>query len=302
MTGHAPIALFAYNRPAHVRRTVEALQANALAPESRLFVFADGARDAAVRPGVAETRAYLRSITGFKSITLVEREENLGLAGSIVAGVTQLAAEHGRVIVLEDDLVTSPHFLRFMNDALAMYADDDRVMHVSGGGYPIGEGITDHSYFLRVPLCWGWGTWQRAWRHFSADLGQMTRFDADMVRRFDFDGTYGYWRQMEQNRRGQIRTWFIFWYANLFLRNGLALFPGRSLVNNIGMDGSGVHCTATRVYDVDPSADPVPLARIAIEESAQAAELHEQYFRRIRPPAHVRLLEALSDAWQGARR
>lgn len=301
MTTSVPIALFVYNRPAHARKTVEALQANPLAAESDLFVFSDAAKDLQSRDAVVQTRVFAKSITGFRSVALIERERNYGLAANITGGVSQLAARFGRVIVMEDDLVSSPHFLRYMNDALELYAADDRVMHVSGGAYPIGGDLRLASYFLRVPLCWGWGTWQRAWAHFSRDFGVMNHFNRDIIRRFDFDGTYDYWKQLELNRQGRLDTWFVFWYASLVLRNGLALFPGTPLVRNIGMDGSGVHCGATDQYDVPLGTSPVRLERMAIEECAEAFELHKAYFRRIRPPRHRQLLAWFSNALRGAR-
>lgn len=294
----APIALFVYNRPGHARRTVDALRANPLAAGSELFVFADAAKDPQAGDAVAQTRQFARSIEGFRSVTLIERERNLGLAANITDGISGLAARFGRVIAMEDDLVSSPHFLRYMNDALDMYAGDDRVMHVSGSAYPVGGDLRRSSYFLRVPLCWGWGTWQRAWVHFSRDTGMMDRFSRDMIRRFDFDDSYDYWEQLELNRRGRLDTWFAFWYATLTLRNGLALFPGTPLVKNIGMDGSGVHCTATDQYDVEVGMLPMRLERIAIEECAEAFELHKAYFKRIRPQRR-RLLAWLARSLRG---
>src|SRR5690348_17752623 len=106
----APIALFVYNRPEHTRRTVEALRHNRLAGHSRLDVFADGPKV----PGdanVAAVRAYIRGIDGFASVSIHEREANAGLARSIIDGVTRVCEECDRVIVLEDDMVTTPWFL-----------------------------------------------------------------------------------------------------------------------------------------------------------------------------------------------
>lgn len=297
----APIALFVYNRPEHARRTVDALRANPLAADSELFVFADAAKDPQAGDAVAQTRRFAKSIAGFRSVTLIERERNFGLAANITGGVSQLAARFGRVIVMEDDLASSPHFLRYMNEALELYAGDERVMHVSGGAYPIGGDLRLPSYFLRVPLCWGWGTWQRAWVHFSRDTGMMDRFSRDMIRRFDFDGTYDYWEQLELNRQGRLDTWFVFWYASVFLRNGLALFPGTPLVRNIGMDGSGTHCSVTDQFDVQVSDEPVRLERIPLEECGAAFELHKRYFARIRAPLHRRLLKRLAHMLAGAR-
>lgn len=285
----APIALFVYNRPDHTRQTVEALQKNDLAKDSILFVFADAPKSGSQAAAVHEVRKFISQIDGFKSVTIIEQGKNLGLAKSIVDGVTSLCEKHGRVIVLEDDLITSPHFLKFMNDALDMYEDEDQVMHISGSTFPI-EAMEDETFFLRAPFCWGWATWDRAWRHFSKTNDVMSKFDRKMRRDFTFNGSYHSWRQLAGNKKGLINTWFVYWYATLFIRGGLALFPGRSLVKNIGMDGSGVHCGEDTVYDVEPSASAIQLTPIPIRESMNAVTRHEDYFRKIypQPPLYIR--------------
>src|ERR1700682_2325806 len=131
-TSCAPIALFVFNRPDHTRRTVEALRANAHAAASELFVFCDAARDAKDASGVAGVREFVHGITGFRSCTVIEKEKNLGLANSIIGGVTEVLRRDDRVIVMEDDLVTSPFFLSYMNEALEYYQDDDRVASIHG--------------------------------------------------------------------------------------------------------------------------------------------------------------------------
>lgn len=278
-TKKAPIALFVYNRPAHTRQTVEALQKNALSKDSDLIVFSDAPKSAVQAEAVNEVRQYIRQIDGFKSVKIVERETNFGLARSIIEGVTRLCEEYGRVIVLEDDLITSPHFLRFMNDALDMYEDEDRVMQISGFTYPI-ERMEEETFFLRLPLCWGWATWDRAWVHFRKSDDVMLKFDRKMRRAFSFNNTYHFWSQLESNKKGILNTWFVYWYAALFLKGGLTLYPGKSLVNNIGMDGSGVHRMATNNYDVELAATAVQVAPISCKESEEAVKLHERFFKK----------------------
>lgn len=145
----APLALFVYNRPEHTRKTVEALQANLLAPHTPLFVFCDAACDELAREGVERVRDYVARISGFASVTIISRERNLGLANSIIDGVSMLCERFGRAIVLEDDLPTSPHFLTFMNDGLDTYASDERVQSVCGYMYPVGLDTDAPSFFLR---------------------------------------------------------------------------------------------------------------------------------------------------------
>lgn len=286
----APIALFVYNRPDHTRKTITALQNNFLSKDSDLIIFSDAAQSADQAEAVKKVRHFIGQIDGFKSVTIIERGANFGLARSIIEGVGALCAEYGRVIVLEDDLVTSTHFLQFMNDALDMYEHEDRVMHISGSTYPI-ERLEDETFLLRIPLCWGWATWDRAWKHFQKNNEVMLNFDKKMRRKFSFNNSYHYWEQLEANAKGLMNTWFVYWYATLFLRNALALFPGRSLVKNIGMDGSGVHCGTDHSYDVEPSASPVKVLPIAVEESKVAVRRHESFFRmsNSRQPQHTRL-------------
>jgi hypothetical protein len=280
----APVALFVYNRPEHTRQTIEALASNPEAALTRLYVFSDAAKSDDAVPAVAAIRSYLRTIEGFGHVEVVERDVNFGLARSIIDGVTRLCQDYGRVIVLEDDLVTSPYFLRYMNDALDLYADEERVMHVSGSAYPIGP-FSWHAdtYFLRVPLCWGWGTWGRAWDKFEKDPAVMQKFDTAMIKSFNFDDTYNYWQQLELNQAGKINTWFVFWYAQIFVRKGLALFPAVSLVRNIGHDGTGVHCGETTVYDMELSTKRLSVLKIPLEESTKAFVAHKKYFRKISP-------------------
>lgn len=295
---NAPIALFVYNRPAHTRKTVEALQKNVLAKDSDLIVLSDAPKSESQVAAVREVRQYIHQIDGFRSVTIIVRETNLGLARSIIDGVTTLCEKYGRLIVLEDDLVTSPYFLRFMNDALDMYENDDRVMHISGATYPI-EPMDDETFFLRIPLCWGWATWDRAWRHFRKSDDVMLEFDPAMRKGFSFNGTYDTWEQLESNKSGVINSWFVYWYATLFLRKGLALFSGKSLVQNIGMDGSGVHCGTSNAYDMEPSVSAIQIKPIPLVESEEAVIRHESYFRKIYTPppvAHIGIIRMARSA------
>ena len=279
----SPIALFVYNRPLHARQTVEALKQNGLSKDSDLFIFSDAPKMEAQAEAVNEVRQYIRQIDGFKSVTIVERQTNYGLARSIIEGVTMLCEDYGRVIVLEDDLVTSPHFLKFMNEALVMYEHEDRVMHISGSRYPVESFGTNDTFFLHVPLCWGWGTWKRAWSTFEKDTSFMNRFDKEMMRNFNFDNTYPYWAQLELNQSGELDTWFVFWYANIFLRNAFCLFPSSSLVRNIGFDGSGIHCNKTSVFDTNMSLKPIKVENIPVVESKAGYEKHKEYFQKLKP-------------------
>jgi hypothetical protein len=245
----SPIALFVYNRPGHTRQTVEALLANTLANQTPLHVFSDAPRNEAASQAVAEVRSYIRSIAGFKSVTIIERETNFGLARSIIDGVTGLCEEYGRVIVMEDDLITSPHFLSYMNEALTRYEHEDRVMQIAGYMFPINLELEEDALFLPFTSSWGWATWKRAWRIFDATGAGYQRLieDQSLRRKFDLNGKYGYLRMLESQLRGETDSWAIRWYLSVFLMNGLTLYPKNTLVSNFGFDGSGVNCVASSI-------------------------------------------------------
>jgi hypothetical protein len=245
----APVALFVYNRPSHTRLTVEALLANALANQTPLHVFSDAPKNEAADRAVTEVRSYIRSITGFESVTIIERETNFGLARSIIDGVTRLCEEYGHVIVMEDDLITSPNFLAYMNDALTRYEHEDRVMQVAGYMFPINLELVEDALFLPFTSSWGWATWKRAWRIFDATGAGYQRLmeDQSLRRRFDLKGKYGYFRMLESQLRGETDSWAIRWYLSVFLMNGLTLYPKKTLVSNFGFDGSGVNCVASSI-------------------------------------------------------
>ena len=279
----APIALFVYNRPAHTRRVIEALQCDPLAAHSNLLIFSDGPRRPSDRSAVREVRDYLAGIGGFRSVAVKASAENRGLAESIITGVGEVIQAYGRVIVLEDDLVVAPFFLSYMNDALVGYADVPQVMHVSGYWFPVDSTGLPATFFLRVPSSWGWATWARAWRCFEKNPQTLKRtFSGRDIRRFNLDGANDFWEQVLHNLNGKANTWAIFWYASIFRRNGLCLFPSRSLVQNIGSDGTGVHCLITDAYQGELADGKVVDLQPLVEESPLALSALQAFYRRNR--------------------
>lgn len=293
-SSRAPIALFVYNRPWHTRQTVEALQKNALASESDLIIFSDAPKSEAHRDEVDEVRLYIRQVKGFRSISIIEREENFGLARSIIEGVTSITNKYGRIIVLEDDLVTSPYFLQFMNDALTVYRDDDNVMHISGYMYPVDRSDLPETFFLRPTSCWGWATWGRAWKHFEKTpkkfLAQYTKSE---ISRFNMDDTYDFWVQIQQNVSGTINTWAVFWYASVFRLGGLCLHPAFSMVNNIGHDATGENCSDNNDFSTAVADCPIRYFEKNIAENMLARTETKKYFQIIRPSFFQRILRRL---------
>ncbi len=239
----SPIVLFVYNRPWHTQQTIEALQQNELANESELFIYSDAPKNESAKDAVTEVRKLIKSIKGFKQVTVIEREKNWGLAESIIDGVTSIIKQYGKIIVLEDDLVTSPYFLKYMNEALEFYKDEEKVWHISGWNYPIEIEPAQDVFLWRVMNCWGWATWANKWQHYEKDVGKViSEFSSEEIKAFNLDGAENFFGQVITNKEKKINTWAIFWYATIFKRKGLCLNPTQTFVENIGHDGSGVHC------------------------------------------------------------
>lgn len=246
----SPLVLFVYNRPWHTHQTIEALQKNELASESELFIYSDEAKNEDARKSVEEVREYIDKIDGFKKITIIKRDKNRGLANSIIDGVTKIVNEYGKIIVLEDDLVTSPYFLKFMNEALEFYKDEKRVWHISGWNYPIESDGLEDIFLWRAMNCWGWATWSDRWSYYEKDVQRIvTQFSKEETKAFNIDGYYrDFWAQVKDNRDKRIDTWAIFWYATIFKNSGLCLNPVNTFVRNIGNDGSGENCINYDIY------------------------------------------------------
>lgn len=267
----APIALFVYNRPDHTRRTLIHLQKNVLADESRLYIFCDAPKTEADRANVDEVRQVAKETTGFKSVKVILRDHNLGLAESIISGVTQLVYEYGKVIVFEDDLLSSPYTLQYFNEALTLYANQPKVMHIGAYMYNLKEKDLPESFFYRAASSWGWATWAHSWDSFEPDIDKLiAQFDTLKILRFSIEGKMNFWKQIQEFKAGKNNSWAIRWYASIFLKGGLTLNPSRSLVNNIGHDGTGVHSNKENMYDVHISQQPVKKFPDVIEENEKA--------------------------------
>ena len=293
----APLVVFAFKRPDHLKAMIESLLGNAEASRTSVRIYCDAPRHQDDEAGVAAVRRYASSIEGFASLTPVFRKSNFGLARSIVSGVSEMLAEHDRVIVLEDDLILSPYFLRFMNNGLSLYATNDHVASVHGYLYPTGVPMPQ-TFFLRGADCWGWATWRRAWQDFNPDgsalLEQLRA--ARLAHRFDFDGTFDFTQMLVDQIAGRNDSWAIRWHASCFLANRLTLYPGASLVHNGGFDSSGRHCNATSQFDQSVSKQPIEVRPIPTQESEVARQAIVRFFRSIREPWRTRLRSRLQRA------
>lgn len=240
----APIILFVYNRLEHTKKTIEALKKNHLAEESELFIYSDGPKRDDDIIKVKAVRNYIHQVEGFKQINIREREKNYGLAQSVVLGVNEVISQYGKVIVLEDDLITDNNFLTYMNYGLNKYQKDSQVYIITGYSY-LKKGLENgETYFLKISTSWSWGTWKDRWQKYDAACEGWTvlKRDRRLRRKFDYDYSYPYYDLLKSQMTDEkINSWAIKWYWTIFKNEGLTLYPPISLVNNEGFDGSGEH-------------------------------------------------------------
>lgn len=297
----APILLFTYNRPWHTEQTLRALQQNELANQSILYIYCDGAKanaDAQTTARIEEVRQVVQQEKWCKTVHIIERERNWGLADSIIDGVTAIINSYGKVIVLEDDIVTAKGFLKYMNDALDVYENTESVMHISAYMFPIETNLPE-TFFYNTASCWGWGTWQRAWQYFSTDTKSLHQAIEQKGSMYDFDlkSKADFSRQLKDNISSRIKTWAIKWYAAIYLRNGLSLHPRQSLTQNIGNDQSGEHSDEDGFYRINNLAQYIHVQPIALKESELAREAMRNYYNQMASARHPinRLKKRITD-------
>ena len=279
----APILLFVYSRLHHVEAAVRSLQSNPEAIETNLIIYSDGPKNVEVAASVAAVRGYLKKIDGFKSVTVIERPSNYGLASSLVGGITEALNFYDSVIVVEDDLVVSPFFLSYMNSALRLYSGDDQVASIHGYIYPVDK-VLPETFFLRGADCWGWATWKSAWAGFRADSSELLYEleDRGLINDFDFGGGYLFSNMLKDQMLGKIDSWAIRWHASMYLAGKLTLYPGLSLVANLGNDGTGTHGEVSSKFLVKLSPRKIEVNRVDLEVSRYAWETIRAYFCRIK--------------------
>lgn len=295
----APIIVFAYDRPDHLRRTLDALAKNDLASQSDLYIYCDGAREwggeiekdtssknyiakrygmmycseekyAAYLSRMADTRCVAHEQKGFLSVNVIEREHNIGLAENIVSAVTEIVNQYGRVIAFEDDIVTTRGCLTYLNEALELYKDDEQVMHVSAWMYP-NKGQFPTTFFYDSPYpAGGWATWARAWKHYNSDTEDHVRYWQNNWKEFDIMGENHLSRQLLGNLDGTLKTWYVKWYSSMHKMNGLCLYPGTAMSNNIGWDDSGETSLANTRYNIAHPAEYTEVKRILIKRNRKA--------------------------------
>ena len=302
----APIVVFAYNRPDHLRRTLDALSKNELAKDSVLFVYCDGPKAMAssdeeknenvqrsaqrffkgssedykeYRHSIEQCVELAQSQAWPKELHVISHENNWGLAKSIVGAVTEIVNRYGKVITLEDDIVTSKGFLRYMNDALELYKDEDKVMHISAYMFPHKKRLPQ-TFFYPVPYPGGgWATWKRAWAFYNDNTKELYDYWSGRWDEFDVNGGTLYRKQLEDNLSGRMSTWFVKWHAVVLQRKGLTLYPGKSLTTNIGFDSSATNCSPTNRYYIYVLADSITVKKSLVKENKKCGRVIYDFYQ-----------------------
>jgi len=265
----APIVLFCFNRPAHLAQTIESLQQNVLARESDLIIYSDGPRNTSDAPLISAVRAYIAKIDGFKSITVIKSEQNNGLAASNIKGVGEVMTNFGKVIVLEDDMLSTPDFLVFMNEALSTFKHRSDIFSISAYGPPISfpARYQDDLYLAPRASSWGWGTWLSKWEKADWNVAAFLELKKDKTKRDQFTlGGEDLWPMLAKQQQKVIDSWAIRWTYSQYINNAYGVYPVHSKIRNIGTDGSGTNFTFKTGYygsemsdnkiRIDPSIQP----------------------------------------------
>ena len=240
----APVVLFTYNRIDHLKLTIFNLKKNYLASSTVLIIFSDGPKKDNDIKKIEEIRQYLKKIDGFKKIIILERRKNFGLSKNIINGVSYVLKKYKKIIILEDDLLVSKFFLRYMNGYLDIYKKDKQVASIHAYVYPISnlkKKIKNNTFFMKGADCWGWGTWSRAWPNFNKNgknlLVKLKK--KKLIKNFNFNNSYDYYQMLQNQVDKKNDSWAIRWYASCFLKNMYTLYPTTTLVKNIGIDKTG---------------------------------------------------------------
>ena len=282
MQKQAPIALFVYKRLEHTQKVIQSLLDNDTAKNSTIFIFSDSAKSEKDNEQVKKVREYIKRISGFKNVEIIFRDKNLGLAGSIISGVSVVIETYGKVVVIEDDLILSPYFLEFMNKGLEIYENVEEVISIHGYIYPLKK-LLPETFFLKGADCWGWATWKRGWDLFEQNAPILLDeiYHRMLENEFDLNGAVKN-MMLKKQIKGENDSWAIRWHASAFLKNKYTLYPGRSLVQNIGMGKQSTHTKKTNVYNVELSPKPIKVEEIEVKENEFVKKEIEKYFRSIR--------------------
>ena len=284
-----PVALFSYNRFSTLKKTLECLKRNYLADQTDIFIFSDGPKDLEDYSSILEIRNYIKKIEGFKKIILIEREINLGLSKNIISGIDHVLEKNNSVIVLEDDILTSKYFLKFMNDALTTYENFDNVCQVSGYSYLekySKKYELDETYFIKGGDCMAWGTWKTSWDLFTEDAQNL--YDQikqkKLDKSFNRNNSYNYLKMLKARASEKNQSWAICWYAINFLKNKYTFYPLRTFAKHIGNDKNATNYIPSNKdgLNVNLNDKKLKVSKISVLEKLNTKLAYEEFLKDLR--------------------
>ena len=292
----APIILFTYNRPRHTEKVLNALKSNILADQSLLYIFCDGPKQKApihAQEQIEAVRSIVKTKQWCKEVVIIERDDNLGIGNSVIRGVTEVIEKHGKVIVLEDDIITGKYFLKFMNEGLDIYQNEIKVFGISGFKFPTKDEISQNTYFLPISSSWSYATWSDRWRKINFQSEELLNkvIEMELEEKMNF-GDYPYFKMLEDHVHSKIDTWDIQFYTTMFLEKSMFLYPRISLIKNIGFDYSGVHCADDSFFSL------VEAANIEIHLKKQKICLNESIVSLFRKSFELKYGKREIDNWK----
>ncbi|MCX6181894.1 MAG: glycosyltransferase family 2 protein [Bacteroidetes bacterium] len=287
----APIVLFVYNRPEHTQKTLDFLSKNLLAEKSTLYIYCDGPKENCSDENLSkinQVRAMVKSVKCFGKVTIVEQIENRGLAESIICGVDEILEKHGKIIVLEDDIQTSKYFLQFMNEALTMYENEEKVLSIGACNFFANDASTPDTFFIPIPDCWGWATWRNRWKLFERDGKKLLQQlqEKDLMDKFNLFGAYNYEEMLMDQINGKNNSWSVRWQAVAYIHDKLSLYSRVPISYNFGFDHLGTHThTVNAIFDTQRFMDqPVRLVKVEVREEKSVIEKMYKGYRKAYTP------------------
>ena len=291
----APVVLFTYKRPIHTKKVLESLLNCDLIQETDVIIYADGLKQTATQKDKEELEATREVLLkykenhNFKNIELHLSEQNKGIAYSVKKGAAKELEKYGKIIIMEDDIVPQKGFLKYMNEALDKYENEEKVWGISGYSFPLDNEsvVKEQTYFLPVNCSWGWATWKSRWDKADFDVNSIfERFDKNSVTRESYNfGTCQYYEILEVLRDSKSDVWDALFHASMFLENGMFLYPNPSLAKNIGFDSTGTHCTEEDAFFNTTQTDYVSLKDIPISADNEGRRQVEKAFKeQFSPP------------------
>jgi len=271
-----------------------ALRKNKLFRSSKLFIFSDGPKDDDSEKSVKKVRNVLSNYNNLKNIYISLNKDNKGLSTSIITGVSNILSDFKSVIVLEDDLITSTYFLKYMNNGLSLYENETDVASIHSYFYPVNSiNQLPNYFFLKGADCWGWATWRDRWDLFENNPNELLNKinSMNLSNEFSLEKRAGFYNMLRDTSKGKIDSWAIRWHASMYLQNKLTLYPKVSFIHNIGNDGSGTHKAKTDSFKTKINLNFDGIKNVQLTENLIAREELANFMLKIREPLYKRLLK-----------